>query len=113
KRSWSLPKALIGSPAPPLPQRRPGEESWPRKTRKEADDSSRAFLTQTAAASRKVEKNESARRAPNPRGASQDHAASRSSDRSLCRTQRGDGSRSRGTRQDHGSGNRRAPGRKG
>ena len=52
KRSWSLPKASNGSPAPPPPQLRPGEESWPRKTRKEADDSSRAFLNQTAAASR-------------------------------------------------------------
>jgi len=43
-------------------QLRPGEESWPRKTRKEADDSSCAFLSQTAAASREVEKNESAQR---------------------------------------------------
>jgi hypothetical protein len=33
-------------------QLRPGEESWPRKTRKEADDSSRAFLSPTEAASR-------------------------------------------------------------
>jgi hypothetical protein len=48
-----------------------------------------AFLSKTTSVPLEVEKNESAQRAPNPRGASQDHAASRSADRPLCRTQRG------------------------
>src|SRR5260370_989312 len=80
----SLPKASTGSPEPPPPQLRPGEGSWPRKTRKETDDFSCAFLSQTASTPREVEKNGSAQRAPNPRGASQDHGASGLADRALC-----------------------------
>ena len=78
-----MPIASIGSPEPPLPRQCSGDGSWRRKTRSETGDFSCAFLSQTAAASREVEKNESAQRAPNPRGASQDHAASRSADRPL------------------------------
>jgi hypothetical protein len=34
RRSWSLPRASIGSPEPPLHPPSSGEGSWPRKTRK-------------------------------------------------------------------------------
>jgi catechol 2,3-dioxygenase-like lactoylglutathione lyase family enzyme len=108
--SWSLPKASIGSPEPPLPRLCSAEGSWRRKTRNETDDFSRAFLSQTAATPRKVETNGSAQRVSNPRGASQDHGTSRSADRALCRTQRGDGKGARGTRQDRGGGGSRRRG---
>jgi hypothetical protein len=52
-----LPKASIGSLAPPLPRLCSGEGSWRRKTRNETGDFSRAFLSQAASASREVEKN--------------------------------------------------------
>ena len=51
KRSWSLQKALIGSPEPPLPRLCSGEGSWRGKTGNETGDFSRAFLSQTASAS--------------------------------------------------------------
>jgi len=73
KRSWSLQKALIGSPEPPLPRLCSGEGSWRGKTGNETGDFSRAFLSQTASASREVEKDGSAQRDSNSRGASQDH----------------------------------------
>ena len=73
-RSWSLPKASIGSPEPPLPRLCSGEGIWRGKTGNETGDFSCAFPSQTASASRKeVEKNGSAQRDSNSRGASQDH----------------------------------------
>jgi hypothetical protein len=49
ERSWSLPKASIGSPEPPLPQQCSGDGSWRRKTRNETADFSRAFLVKQQA----------------------------------------------------------------
>ena len=69
-----LAETLIGSPEPPLPRLCSGEGSWRGKTGNETDDFSRAFLSQTASASREeVEKNGPAQRDSNSRGASQDH----------------------------------------
>src|SRR5205807_2480613 len=84
-----------------------------RKTSKETDDFSRAFLSQTASAPREVEKNGSAQRDSNSSGASEDYGASGLADRALCRTPGGGGSRARGTRQDSGSRNRQSSARKG
>jgi hypothetical protein len=84
KRSWSLPKASIGSPEPPLPRLCSGDGSWRRKTTNETGDFSRAFLNQTAAAPPDIEKNGSAQRDANSRGASPDHGASKLADRPLC-----------------------------
>ena len=50
-----------------------GEGSWRGKTGNETGDFSRAFLSQTASASRESEKDGSAQRDSNSRRASQDH----------------------------------------
>ena len=63
KQSWNLPKASIGSPAPPLPRLCSAEGSWRRKSTNE--------------------KNGSAQKNASSRGASQDHGASRLADRTL------------------------------
>jgi hypothetical protein len=48
KRSWSLPKASIGSPEPLQPRLCSGEGSWRGKTANETGDFSHAFLSRAA-----------------------------------------------------------------
>ena len=108
-----MPKALIGSPEPPLPRLCSGGGSWRIKTTNETGDFSCAFLSQTANAPLEVERNGSPQRDANPRGESQDHGASRLADRPLCRTQIGDDGRARGTRQGSRGRNRESSARKG
>jgi hypothetical protein len=58
----ALPKALIGSPEPPLHPPCSAEGCWRRKTTNETRNFARAFLSQTASAPLEVETNGSAQR---------------------------------------------------
>ena len=73
KRSPSLQKALIGSPEPPLgcaPEKRVGEGKLGTKL---AISPVRSSVKTASASREEVEKNGSAQRDSNSRGASQDH----------------------------------------
>jgi len=70
KRSWSLPKASIGSPEPLQSRLCSEEESWRGGTANEAGDFSHAFLGRAARCLWRSKNYGSATRNSNPRGAS-------------------------------------------